>query len=76
VHVINPGFVDTPATAQNEFEMPALISPETAARAILKGLRRGRFEIHFPKRFTWALKALKLMPDGLYFRLIHRVTGL
>ena len=31
VHMISPGFVATEATAQNDFEMPALISAEQAA---------------------------------------------
>jgi NAD(P)-dependent dehydrogenase (short-subunit alcohol dehydrogenase family) len=52
VSVINPGFVETPLTAQNEFKMPALITPEEAAQHILQGWRAGDFEIHFPKRFT------------------------
>ena len=52
VSLINPGFVKTPLTAQNNFKMPALISPEEAATAILEGWANGEFEIHFPKRFT------------------------
>lgn len=76
VSVVCPGFVETPLTADNEFRMPALISPETAARRIVDGWGRGRFEIHFPKRFTLLLKALGLLGDGLYFRAIRRVTGL
>lgn len=76
VHVINPGFVETPLTAQNTFAMPALISPEQAARAILAGLEAGRFDIHFPRRFTLWLKALRLLPRGLYFPLVSRFTGL
>jgi hypothetical protein len=63
-------------TEQNPFEMPALISPEQAAAAIIDGWARGRFEIHFPRRFTLALKALRLLPDALYFRAIRRITGL
>ncbi len=39
VSVINPGFVATPLTAQNDFRMPALISPEAAAQEILKGAK-------------------------------------
>jgi NAD(P)-dependent dehydrogenase (short-subunit alcohol dehydrogenase family) len=74
--VINPGFVDTPLTAQNTFAMPALITPETAAREILDGWAAGRFEIHFPKRFTRWLKLLGLLGDGLYFKAIRRGTGL
>jgi NAD(P)-dependent dehydrogenase (short-subunit alcohol dehydrogenase family) len=74
--LINPGFVDTPLTAQNTFAMPALITPETAAREILDGWAAGRFEIHFPKRFTRWLKLLGLLGDGLYFKAIRRGTGL
>jgi NAD(P)-dependent dehydrogenase (short-subunit alcohol dehydrogenase family) len=32
VSMVNPGFVETPLTAQNSFRMPALITPEEAAR--------------------------------------------
>ena len=67
VSLINPGFVETPLTAQNQFHMPALISPEAAAQAIVRGWAAGDFEIHFPKRFTRFLKALRALPDGLYF---------
>ncbi len=74
--VINPGFVETPLTAQNEFSMPALLTPEQAAQAILKGWAQGRFEIHFPKRFTLWLKALTHLSDAMYFRAIRRSTGL
>lgn len=76
VSLINPGFVETPLTAQNEFRMPALISPEEAAREILAGWAAGRFEIHFPRRFTLWLKSLRLLSDGLYFKAVRRATGL
>jgi len=76
VSIINPGFVETPLTAGNDFTMPALISPEQAGREILKGWAAGRFEIHFPKRFTLGLKFLSHVGDGLYFRAIRRATGL
>ena len=76
VSVINPGFVATPLTANNDFSMPALLSPEQAAHEILKGWAAGRFEIHFPKRFTLWVKALALLGDGVYFRAIHKATGL
>ena len=76
VSVINPGFVATPLTAGNDFAMPALISPEVAANAILQGWERGEFDIHFPKRFTRVMKLLRLLPYGLYFPAIRRFTGL
>ena len=73
VSLINPGFVQTPLTAGNAFTMPALLTPEQAATAILKGWGQGAFEVHFPKRFTLCLKALRLLPYRAYFALIRRV---
>lgn len=75
VSVVNPGFVETPLTAQNKFNMPALITPEKAARAMLAGWARGDFELHFPKRFTRWLKFMRLLPYRLYFPLVRKVTG-
>lgn len=74
VSLINPGFVETPLTAGNTFAMPALLTPEQAAQAILAGWARGAFEIHFPKRFTLWLKALRLLPYRAYFYLVERAT--
>ena len=76
VSVVNPGFVETPLTAQNAFHMPALITPEDAADQILRGGARGDFEIHFPKRFTLWLKALQMLAYRPYFAAVRRSTGL
>lgn len=69
VSLVCPGFVQTRLTQANHFEMPALITPEEAAEETLKGLAKGAFEIHYPKRFTYFMKLLRLLPHGLYFRL-------
>ncbi len=76
VSVINPGFVETPLTAQNQFTMPALITPAQAAQHILQGWKDGLFEIHFPKRFTRWLQLLRILPYRWYFSLVRRATGL
>jgi NAD(P)-dependent dehydrogenase (short-subunit alcohol dehydrogenase family) len=76
VSLVNPGFVETPLTAQNAFRMPALITPEEAAMEMVKGWEQGRFEIHFPKRFTLWLKALRHLAYGPYFAAVRRSTGL
>jgi NAD(P)-dependent dehydrogenase (short-subunit alcohol dehydrogenase family) len=73
VSLINPGFVDTPLTRQNQFKMPALITPEIAAQEILRGWSRGEFEIHFPKRFTRWMKALQLLPYPAFFAATRRL---
>ncbi|MEF8753151.1 MAG: SDR family NAD(P)-dependent oxidoreductase [Accumulibacter sp.] len=75
VWLVNPGFVATQLTARNDFAMPALLTPEQAALATLEGLRTGRFEIHYPRRFTRVMKLLALLPYGLYFPLVRRLTG-
>lgn len=55
--------------------MPALQTPEQAAQAIIDGFAEGRFEIHFPKRFTRLLKLFAILPYRWYFPLIRRFTG-
>lgn len=74
VSIINPGFVETPLTANNTFDMPALLTPAQAAQHIVQGWARGAFEIHFPKRFTLWLKLLRLLPYCLYFALVGKVA--
>ena len=76
VSVVNPGFVKTPLTAQNDFKMPALISADEAAKEIVAGLERGDFETHFPRRFTRVMRLMRLLPYQLYFPSIRRMTGL
>jgi short-subunit dehydrogenase len=74
VYLICPGFVKTPMTDKNDFKMPYLITPEAAAAEIIKGFRKGEFEIHFPKAFTRLLKTLRQLPYSLYFPVIKRST--
>ncbi len=76
ISVVNPGFVETPLTAGNDFRMPGLITPAQAAEAMLRGWARGDFELHFPRRFTLWLKALSCLPTGLYESVVRRATGL
>ncbi len=75
VRVINPGFVATPLTAQNDFTMPALLTPAQAAEQTLAGFASDAFEIHYPKRFTRVLKLLAHLPYRIYFPLVRRFAG-
>ena len=71
VSLVSPGFIKTPMTDQNDFPMPMIKSPEFAAEQIYIGLtKKTRFEIHFPKAFTFFLKFLRILPYGIYFKLI------
>jgi short-subunit dehydrogenase len=74
VTVINPGYVRTPLTAQNEFKMPFLIEPEEAARTIADGLETGKPEISFPLPMALAMKTLGSLPGALSRRYAARVS--
>ena len=75
IQLINPGFVETEATAVNDFIMPDLISSQTAAKLLLEGLGSDRFEIAFPKRFVRKMKWLRMLPANSYLKLIAKFTG-
>ena len=75
VKVICPGFVKTPLTDKNDFPMPMIIEAEDAAIAIKKGLCSRAFEIHFPKRFTYIMKFLHILPHWLYFVVARKMRG-
>jgi NADP-dependent 3-hydroxy acid dehydrogenase YdfG len=75
MQLVNPGFVETPLTAKNDFPMPFLIKNEDAARRVCDGFARGGFEITFPRRFAYMLKAVNLLPYPLYFAVVARLTG-
>jgi short-subunit dehydrogenase len=74
IQVINPGFVDTAMTARNPYPMPFMMSAETAAEIVCAGLARGGFEISFPRRLVWQMKAAMLLPYALWLPLMARAT--
>ena len=71
--LINPGFVETPLTAQNDFPMPFLIPVDEAVSQIVRGLERSNFEIAFPGRFAFLMKVLRILPDRLFFALTRQM---
>ena len=73
ISLVSPGFIKTPMTDQNDFPMPMIKSPEFAAEQMFKGLTKSKsFEIHFPKTFTSLMKVLKVIPNGLYFKIVEK----
>ncbi|MBM3580225.1 MAG: SDR family NAD(P)-dependent oxidoreductase [Alphaproteobacteria bacterium] len=72
--VVNPGFVRTRLTDKNKFSMPFIISPQEATEEIYEGLMKQKFEIHFPRKFTFLLKFLRLLPYKIFFFLTKRIS--
>ena len=72
ISIVNPGYVDTPMTEKNDFEMPFIISAEKAARKIISGLERDKFEIAFPVRLVRPMRMLRRLPNGLFFWIVRR----
>jgi short-subunit dehydrogenase len=72
--LINPGFVETPLTDENEFPMPFLVSSEAAATSIYNGLMAQKFEIVFPWKFAVIMKLMRLLPNRLLFSLTSRMV--
>ena len=72
VSLINPGFVATPMTAVNTFPMPYLMTVEAATDRIVSGLEAGKFEIAFPWQLVLSLKAMRILPYALFFRVVNR----
>ena len=73
ISLISPGFIKTPLTNQNTFNMPFIKSPTFAANKIYNGLiKSNAFEIHFPKELTILLKILRILPYQIYLFLINK----
>jgi len=65
--LVNPGFVKSKLTDRNDFKMPFIMETRDAALRIINGLESNAFEITFPRRFTYGLKLLRILPYRLYF---------
>lgn len=72
ISLVNPGFVDTPMTETNDFPMPFLMPAPQAARRMLDGLLREKYEILFPRRFAYGMKFLRIIPNALFFWIVRR----
>ncbi len=66
VTVVNPGFVATEMTKQNDFPMPFMMQPADAAECIIKGVEKRKLTVNFPLRLWLSLKLPSLIPSVWY----------
>ena len=72
VTLVHPGFVKTPLTDKNDFDMPFLITSSEAATRIIAGVDNRKRYLHFPKRLTLLLKLISYLPSSLWQKIITR----
>ena len=69
VQTLSPGFVKTPLTDKNDFPMPMVISSQAAAEYMLKGIFSTSSSVYFPRRFSFIVRLLNILPAGIQKRL-------
>ncbi len=75
VSVVHPGFVETPLTDKNTFNMPMIMSQQAAADKIIQGLAKGKADISFPTLFIFVMKCLRFLPSSLWNRIATRMVS-
>ncbi|MBU3021909.1 SDR family NAD(P)-dependent oxidoreductase [Aestuariibacter sp. A3R04] len=65
VQAVSPGFVQTPLTDKNTFDMPMKISADEAAKSMLRGIEKKQSNVFFPMKFGWIMRVLSILPTGL-----------
>ncbi len=74
VVTVFPGFVKTPLTDKNTFDMPMIVTPEEASQSIRQGLEKGKANIYFPFLFTSILRLIGLLPYDWQYRLVSKLV--
>jgi short-subunit dehydrogenase len=70
VQLANPGFIKTRLTDKNTFKMPFLMTADQAATQMVDLMRKpSKFQLHFPRVFSWVFRLSRLLPDWAYYRL-------
>lgn len=72
VTLVEPGFVETPLTDKNKFNMPFLVPVNKAAIIIAKGVTRRKSRIRFPASLMFVLHLLSFFPVKLLAKLLIR----
>jgi len=74
ITIVCPGFVKTPLTDKNTFEMPFIMTVKRASKLILSGIAKQKEEVSFPFIFSMILKVLSSLPAKLRTFLVRATT--
>lgn len=74
VTVVQPGFVETPLTSQNDFDMPTLLKVDAAADIILRKIEDYPLLVSFPKRLAWTLYCFRWFPGLWHWIAVNKLS--
>lgn len=69
VITVKPGFVKTPMTDKNNFEMPFIMEAKKAAKIILSGIKKEKRIIQFPFLTVLGSKVISILPEWIFEKL-------
>lgn len=75
VQTISPGFVKTPLTERNDFDMPMQIDVDEAAASVMRCINKRTRTGYFPTVFALILRALATLPMALQIKLCRRLKA-
>ena len=75
VTCLYPGFVRTPMTDHDAFDMPFMVPVRKASLLMARALMRRKARYLFPWQMRWLTVLNRLLPCWLYDRLVPRLSG-
>jgi len=75
VSAVHPGFVETPMTAHDEFNMPFKIGVRESSMLIARALKKAKPRFLYPWQMKWLVRFEGLLPCAAYDWLLPRVSG-
>jgi len=72
VQVVNPGFIKTRLTAQNDFNMPFIMEADEAAREMFEHMGTDNFKKSFPTAFSLFFRLGQILPDWAWYPLLPK----
>lgn len=75
IQSVSPGFVETPLTDKNDFEMPTKITVQEAVENMLKGIESKKSSIYFPTGFSLILRFLSILPSKVKVALSKKIKN-
>ena len=75
VSLVNPGYVESPMTENNDFQMPFIVPLDEAADKVVAGIESKHFETAFPWPFVLMLKGARRASYPLYFWIVRNFVA-